>query len=301
MSVPNAIINPVPRTSGIWHLPEALQRFPGAKALVYYRLSSRSQAGNGREKLQAATDLLVAEVSKVMEVVHAPFFGIEQGKLSTPRPKLREAATYAARMRDRGVAVIIVTDEASRFIRSESYDTRPQDLFSEQSKDARLSPDESVRLAEFTFGIPLATLADPLLSEAERHRRAMQRARQAGKCGRPPKPLHPDIQLRILDMVGEPMRRNGGIVWQTRINKVAEQLKRFGVSRAQVQHFLESLVPDGYRTWTEAAKACEPPERDADDVGPAPPPPLAGLCDPATQAEVTAHAADDPYRHARTY
>jgi hypothetical protein len=83
---------------GILHLPDALERHPSHGIVIYNRVSSYTQAGRGMAKLAEKTDAVVREVREAAagKLRRVPFFGVEEGKLSKPRPKLVEAAEYAA-------------------------------------------------------------------------------------------------------------------------------------------------------------------------------------------------------------
>jgi hypothetical protein len=222
---------------GVLALSDALRRWPEAGLVLYHRMSGYKQAGKGLWKLQAATtDLFDAVRARASwKVLHIPFSGVEEGKLSKRRPKLIQAAGWAVRYAaTRHLTVILVASDLSRFIRAESYCRRTH-------PEARPTPEEFAQLHEMTRDIPLATLADPLLTEKERHARTMDRARRAGTCGRPRKPLEPTVALQILEMLGRPRNRNGRVEWDTPMGVVAE---RFRIPKARVQRLLDEPAPN---------------------------------------------------------
>jgi hypothetical protein len=158
-----------PATGGILHLPAALERHRDAGIVLYNRVSSYGQAGRGKVNLDAKTDPLVCEIKRERRVV-AVIRAIEEGKLSTPRPKLVEAAAEAKRS-----AAILVAPDLSRFIRAASYSRT-------RNRNAWPTAAEFDRLHELTLNVPLATVLEPFLQEDARHSAATKRS---GKAGRP--------------------------------------------------------------------------------------------------------------------
>ena len=96
------------------------------------------------------------------------------------------------------------------------------------------TPDEFARLHELTGGVILATIADPSITEAERHSLATKRTK---KCGRPRKPLDVRDAYRILEALGT---RDSDGRWKVSIAAVAKNL---GIPPARIQRFLDSPVP----------------------------------------------------------
>jgi len=155
-------------TGGVLPLAEALTRYEDSRIVLYHRVSGRKQGASG--KIDEKTAAVYREMRKVTDrrlvrVVCA----VEEGKLSTPRPALREAASVAA---ERGC--LLVTVDLSRLIRAEAYDRQ-------RNRDAWPTVAEFGGLRELTLGVPLATVVSPLLSEDERHSLAVKR----GNPGRP--------------------------------------------------------------------------------------------------------------------
>jgi hypothetical protein len=213
---------------GILHLPDALERYPKKDLLLYNRVSSWGQAGKGKEKLVDKTHAVYLALRNVTaRRLRRTSRGVEEGKLSEPRTKLVEAAEYAT-----GYGSILVASDLSRFIRSEAY-------CHETNREAWPTPGEFARLHEITGGVILATILNPAITEAERHRWATTRTRRAG---RPRVLLHRDPKrvLRMLETLGLPSWRDGKRYWDTSIAEVAKQFK---VPPARVQRFLDAEVP----------------------------------------------------------
>jgi hypothetical protein len=219
-------LSPVGGTcGGIWHLPDALERYPDADLLVYHRVSSYNQAGKGKVKLEAMTDALFTEVCKIAlgSVWPVPFFGVEEGKLSKRRPTLLKAVEYA---RPRGL--MLVARDLSRFVRSEDYCRRT-------NPEAWPTPAEFARLHEMTGGVILATLEPPTLTEAERQSRATKRSE---KCGRPRSLVWPQT-LAILEAYEE-----SHVLWHIdRGGGLGAIARRFGVTKSAVQRLLDEVNP----------------------------------------------------------
>jgi hypothetical protein len=211
-------------------LREALDRYPTSGLAVYNRVSSDEQAGKGKVKLQEKTDAVFAEVRQAApgKVRRKAFSGTEEGKLSKPRRKLLEAVEYATSQRG---PMILVASDLSRFIRSESYNRRT-------NIEAVPTPEEFAKLRTMTGGVILATLADPAMTEKERHSRAVKRN---PNCGRPPMPLAHKTALLILEMLGWPYKdANGRLRWDVPMRVVA---RRYKVSLRKVQQLVDEPVP----------------------------------------------------------
>lgn len=211
----------------ILHLPDALKMYPECGIEFYNRNSSWGQAGKGKTKLHEKTYAAVNEVRKLAPLkLRRIVQGVEEGKLSRRRPKLRDAVGYA---KQRGL--MLVTIDLSRFIRSESYcrQTNPE---------AWPTHEEFDQLSEMASGVILATLEDPMLTESERQSKATKRTR---KCGRPPE-IDPKLAFRILEALGWPIHLPGGrMEWEVPLSEVA---KRFRISKPKVQRLVEARVPE---------------------------------------------------------
>jgi hypothetical protein len=229
--------SPARFTGGVFQFSEALERYPDAASIVlYYRVSSWGQAGKGETKLEDKTHAVIIEVlrlarDKLRRIVRA----VEEGKLSKPRRKLLAAIEYArAYQKASRSRVILVTGDLSRFIRAESYHRV-------KNREARPTPEEFAKLRAMAGGVILATLADPAMTESERHSRA---TRATGRCGRPPDPVDHKLNLRILATLGRPFASSitGSLQWgeDTSLSKVAKQ---FNVAKSKVQRLVDGRVP----------------------------------------------------------
>lgn len=219
----------------VLHLPDALQMYPECGIEFYNRNSSWGQAGKGKTKLHEKTYAAVDEVRKLAPLkLRRIVQGVEEGKLSKPRPKLRDAVGYAKK---RGL--MIVTIDLSRLIRPESYcrQTNPE---------AWPTHEEFDQLSEMASGVILATLEDPMLTESERHSLATKRT---GTCGRPrsidahlAKKIFAALDYLVFD-------RSFRWRWGTPLAKVA---RRFGVTPAAIVRTSQTLSPNG-QTWRNVA------------------------------------------------
>jgi hypothetical protein len=202
--------------------------------LFYSRVTSRQQAGpksKGMPKLKAKTAALRAEAERLVpdRVLQDPVFqDQEEGRLSDPRRCLVAAAAFAA---EHGLALLAY--DLSRFLRAWDYHRT-------KNPEAWPTPGEFAGLRELTLGVPLVTVADPRLTEAERHARRMKRAEG---CGRPQE-ISPQKEAAILAALGRPRLDRGPsrVRWQTPIEAVAGE---FGVSVGAVKHFLRKPSADG--------------------------------------------------------
>jgi hypothetical protein len=211
---------------GILPLHEAIAEYPVRDLVFYNRVSSWEGAGKGMWKLREKTDRLIEEIEKIAPGrIEEVFFGVELGQMSAKRPALTTAIEHA-----RHNKLILCARNVPRFIRAEDYDRRT-------NPDAEPTQDEWVLFWETVGNVIVATVDDPMLTEAERHKRDTKRSE---KCGRPPQPFEPKLALQILEMLGMPVYWNGRIEWEVSITKVA---KHFGVARAKVQRLLDELMP----------------------------------------------------------
>jgi hypothetical protein len=202
-------------TGGVLHLPDALALYPELRLVLYARVSSWGQAGKEKAKLVAQSYAVADEIrqrqaaEKMLRFVRE----VKEGKLSIPGRRLVEAAEYA-----RKCGAMIVAADLSRFVRSESYCRRT-------NRDAWPTADEFTRLRELTRGVVLVTVADPLLSEDERHSLA---TRRTGKAGRP-RSIDDDLAARIFAALGPLVLCRFGVRWLgARIEVVAAEV---GVSK----------------------------------------------------------------------
>ena len=157
---------------------------------------------------------------------------VEQGKMGAARPTLREAGEVARRRK-----WIVVAADLSRFIRAASYDRR-------KNRDARPRDDEFAMLRTLTFGVPLATVEKPDMSEDERHAKATRRTGRAGR----PRAIDYDLAAKIfasVDMIF--VSHRGRVRW---IPQLRELAAAFGVAPATVLRLLYRQSPGGV-TWLE--------------------------------------------------
>jgi hypothetical protein len=223
------------RSAGnILHLPDALRQHPDALFGMYNRVSGYHQSGLGKAKLQQKNQILFAGFRAYCKAkVLFGRYGIERGKLSNPRPNLdaivEEGQSTAQRS---GRAVIVVSTDLSRFIRAEDYH-RPT------NPEAWPTAAEFAELEQRTLGLVLATLADPLLTEKERHKWVMQQHRQAGRCGRRSTMTY-ELGRKIFAALGTFNGEETPGRWETSIAKVARQL---GIAPALIQRLVQSPVP----------------------------------------------------------
>lgn len=236
---------------GVLHLPEALEQHPNSGIITYTRVSSWGQAGRGKVHLEAKSDALVTAVrtlapGKLKRIVRA----IEGGKLTDRRPRLREAAADARR-RD----CILVTADLSRFLRAGAYS---------RTKNRRAWPTQAEfeQLRSITFGIPLATLESPYLTEDQRHSLA---TRRTGKAGRPHS-IDDGLAADLFDFLG-PLFPDFCGRWRW-MYPLAAAAKRFGVTTSAIQRASLRPSPSG-KSWRELAieKAAESGLLEITDTG----------------------------------
>lgn len=214
-------------------LSEAAERYPGARVVVYGRVSSWGQAGPGKAKIGNQTSAVYREVKKTAADFRVRYLprGVEEGKLSNPRPSLRDAVDYATKC-----GAIIVAADLSRFIRSESYHRT-------KNPDAVPTKREMELLRKFTLCVPLATVLDPSASESERHSAA---TRRPGTCGRP-RSITPEMARRIFEDLGALLPAPRGWRWAGPLEEIAAD---FGVSVEAIRRESERPSPSGL-TWRE--------------------------------------------------
>lgn len=233
-----AIINPDPRTGGVWELPDASAIYPARDFALYNRVSSWGQAGKGKTELTEKTEAVRRAMLNVVgdpARVRCIFQGIEEGKLSERPQKLLEAAEYAARNR-----LILVASDLSRFIRSESFcHLTNLNAWPSQEEFACLRRTVGARVV-------LATVEDPLLSEFERRSLATKRT---GKAGRP-RSITAEMALQIFaDLGGFYIDLSHRCRWETPLRTVA---KRYGVTPQAIFREADRPSPNG-KTWKENA------------------------------------------------
>lgn len=197
------------------------------KFAPYHRCSTRKQAGPGRsllaEKARAAGEAMYEMAPGRLRRV-TPFYGIEKGQITSPRPTLTEALSYAW---SHGAG--IVAADLSRIIRS--------DEFGPNNIEAVPRADEFQGLEELSKGIVIATLLPPETTEGERRSLATKRS---GKAGREAK----TDPMRILGLLG---RKKKDGTYEHSFRKVAE---RCNSGKDAVARLLAKTVPDGSgRCW----------------------------------------------------
>jgi hypothetical protein len=222
------------------HLPDACRTCPGVPAVVYGRVSSYGQAGRGKKKLEEKTAAVVAEVSKFAHVEKI-VIGIEDGRLSKPRPKLKDAARYA---KENGC--ILVAADLSRLIRAEAYSRR-------SNRNAMPTVSELIVLHALTENVLLATVERPDMQEDERHSKATKRT---GKAGRR-RTIDDELAAQIFDVLGEYVhfrgrwRWRGAMKWKGGLRGIA---KHFGVSEQAILRAADRPSPNG-QSWRCLAEA----------------------------------------------
>jgi len=244
----SATVNFAGRTFGaVLHLPDALKLFPEAGHAIYNRVSTDSQAGKSRVKLQAKTDAVHEAYRHVVPPppfrlfsppTEAPviFQGVEEGKLSKRRKTLSEAVRYCL---NQDTQMILVASDLSRLIRSELYHRQ-------KNPHVRPTQDEFQQLRERTRGVILATVLDPLASESERHSYLTKRT---GKAGRPPK-INCQLAMEILRLYGPGHRsqpgRKGRWYEDVSLSDIAKHFTNKGIplSKSAIRRLLDSFTPD---------------------------------------------------------
>jgi hypothetical protein len=235
-------------------LAAAVGRHPDADLVLYNRCSSWGQAGRGKAELAAKTRAVYRAVRAAApdRPLRAIVSGVEEGRVldpANPRRHLRDAAGRAAGFAARtGRPVILVAADLSRFIRAAAYHrvTNPE---------AGPTAAEFARLRELTGGVPLATVADPGMTERERQSAATRRTGRAGR----PRRIDDEMAAWIFGTLGPywlcPER---GWIWSYPIDDlVAEARDEFPdrwdrVTRRAIHRAAGLTSPDG-RTWRERA------------------------------------------------
>lgn len=200
------------------------------------RVSTYPQAGRDKVDLHAKTDAVtmdywrMAPPTKPWSLFSPPelpeiFSGIEEGKLSKPRPILEAAVRYC-RQQDR--PMILIASDLSRFIRSERYHRQ-------NNPDVWPTDAEFQRFRELTQGVILATIHNPMASEAQRHSYA---TRRTGKAGRRPK-IESALALEILELRGS----DEGFSL-AKIAMYVSKRRGIQVSKSGIQRLLNLPVPD---------------------------------------------------------
>jgi hypothetical protein len=224
---------------GILKFADAVLEHPDKGVVVYNRVSTWSQAGKGKAKLIEKTDALVAEVrqlggkGRLRRIVRA----VEEGKLSEPRRALISACEDARKWR-----AIVVAGDLSRFLRAGDYNRRT-------NRNAWPTEHEFAALKHLARGAVLATVADPLMTEDERHSLA---TRRRGKQGRPlsaiPDKLLPAIfhELGLLYVRAGCQRQR----WETPLETVAEM---FNIHASAIRRAAKRNAPGSGFTWEQLA------------------------------------------------
>src|SRR5262245_15298171 len=211
-------------TGGTLHLPDALTQYPDRGVVPYHRVSEYGSqtGGKGLPKLIEKANAIRDEIRGTApgRLRRIPFYGVESGKVSCPRPCLVAAAEWANERQ-----AILVAADLSRFIRAEDYHRRT-------NWDAWPSDEEFQVLRELTLGVPLATLAPPELTESERHSRATKRT---ARCGRP-SALSLELKWKALQLLGKDMAWNEEPSEWTGQSE-GQVAKQLGVSKSTLSRF----------------------------------------------------------------
>lgn len=223
---------------GILHLPDALERYPDAHLVVYNRVSSYSNVGKGKVKLDEKT-YAVSDVVRGMAPGRVRMIarGVEEGKLSKPRPSLTRAVKFVAHWSaTRHKPIILVAPYLSRWIRSEDYHRL-------DNPQAPLAAADFARLHEVTKGLLLATFLDPNCTERERHSYA---TRLTGKAGRPLK-MTPDVERQVFECLDYCLQDDFGRTHYGRpLRSVATE---FRISAATIVAAMDRASPQPELTW----------------------------------------------------
>ena len=177
----------------ILHLPDALERLPDAHLIFYNRVSSRSNAGKDNvdldEKTYKALDLVRRSAPGRVRMVVS---GVEEGKLSKPKPALIRAVESAKRWRARlHKPMILVAPCLSRWIRSEAF-------HNVKNPEAPLTDADLAGLYEITDRFPLATWLPPDATASEMHSFLTSLTDKAGR----PRKMTPDLERQVFECLG---------------------------------------------------------------------------------------------------
>jgi hypothetical protein len=248
--------------SGIVRLADVLKKGK-PRFVVYNRTSSYSSAGKGKAKLEERGRRLYWEINRlgvdVSQLAGIIFNGIELGTVAAPRPVLIKAAKYA---KERNL--ILVAADLSQFIRAEKYDRR-------RYRNAFPTDGEFDRLREITFGVRLATVADPAMTETARIQLKIDKSPNSGR----PSAIPERYLSWILEQLHE--RTYWGGTTALSMQKLADKI---GVSKQAIQRFWDLwkgfynprrayiqakkcglLTPDGRRLTEEGQKIVEERQR----------------------------------------
>jgi hypothetical protein len=142
---------------------------------------------------------------------------------------------------------MVVAYDLSRLLRAETYDRKT-------NRDAWPTPEEFRQLHAMTFGVPLATVLPPWLSERDRQSYLTKRT---GKAGRPRSGIWDRVPEVFAALGGLGGRDVGGCIvdaWETPIRAVADIFSVGVATITEVIHECESeLSPDGVRTYRKVA------------------------------------------------
>lgn len=224
--MPPIITAPPSSTGGILYLQHALDTYPDRGLVPYFRVSEAGYqtGGKGKPKLRAKAEAVFNELRSRApgKVRHVTFYGVERGHVTAPRGKLVEAARWAKAHR-----CVLVTWDLSRFIRAAAYHNF-------DNPEARPTRAEFHRLRrDLTFGVPLATILPPDITEAERRSLATKRGIAQG-CKRS---IPLALAWRIPTLLGS---RNSKGRFENNYEYVASRL---GCSRMAISRWLDMLVP----------------------------------------------------------
>lgn len=226
------------KANEILHFPDALEHYPDALLFVYNRVSSYSNAGKDKVKLDEKTYAVSDQVCRMAPGrVRMIASGVEEGKLSKRRPTLIRAVESATRWSARRhQPVILVASFLSRWIRSEDYHRL-------DNPEAPLTDADIARLHEVTNGFILTTLAPPTLTESEMQSYATN---LTGKAGRPTK-MTPDMQNQVFESLAYCLPDDLGRTHYGRsLRRVAAD---FGISPATIIGCMDRPSPLPELTW----------------------------------------------------
>jgi hypothetical protein len=203
---------------------------------IFNRVSTYKGAGKGKEKLAEKTLTVLADVLTVIgDRPHVRVRdiekGVEKGQMSKPRPHLTRLIEDLRKWDGRK---IVVARDLARFIRAEAFD--------ENNLEARPTPEEFDLLREMSSGIILATLEDPAITEAERHRRATVR----GGCGRP-SDMSFGLCMDAFRLLGTASIVSRKAEWEMSLFEVAERLSEASgqrITKSHIQRLLDGRVPE---------------------------------------------------------
>ena len=224
----------------ILHLPEALDLHPDAHIIFYNRVTSWSNAGKGKTKLDEKTYAISDAIRRMAPGrVRMIARGVEEGKLSKPRPTLIKAVEGAKRHSTRlHKPVFLCAPYLSRWIRSEDYHRL-------DNPEAPLTDSDLARLHEFTNGLLLTTYLPPTATESEMQSFATNLTKKAGR----PRKMTPDVERQVFECLDYCLFDDFGRMRYSRtLRSVAAD---FGISAATIIAAMEWPSPLPGLTWRD--------------------------------------------------